>query len=449
MYDDGYTGGGGSPGGVSMSARARLEIVKGAARQTIGISAGKPATIGRSKGASLQILSGPVSRLHCQLQFDGKRWLLTDLDSKNGTWIGGQKIRSKAIEHGTIFLLGKRVAIRFQVVEAAKPAPVGRKEQPPEPVDVESCSFCGEPFKAGVKGVPGAEGQLFHPGCLDVSKLLGVEIGGVRIIERVGGTAHVHQLRAHQPSLSRHVLLFAFDEETRAKDGFQDRLLEEVRAVSKLLHPRILQIHDLVEEKDATLVVTEQLPGPSLREILTTKKFVKVPAAMTIASHIVDGLACAEGQGLLVDRLFPDEIFVNADQSAKLDYFRPPVARRMPVSSLCYIAPEVVSGGRLHSGQCRPDAASGEAATKSAIYSMGAITYHMLAGIAPHEGKTEEELLPKILRGVPPSLSRVNLKVSPALARVVERSMHKDPANRPTSFAAFQTDLKKLVSPAL
>ena len=62
---------------------------------------------------------------------------------------------------------------------------------------------------------------------------------------------------------------------------------------------------------------------------------------------------------------------------------------------------------------------------------------------------TTEELMPKILKGVPPSLSRVNLKVSPALARVVERSMSKDPNARPASFATLKVDLKKLVSPTL
>ena len=80
-----------------MTARARLEIVKGAARQTLGITAGRPATIGRSANADLQIVSGPVSRVHCQLQFDGGNWLLTDLDSRNGTWIGSKRDGSHGV----------------------------------------------------------------------------------------------------------------------------------------------------------------------------------------------------------------------------------------------------------------------------------------------------------------------------------------------------------------
>ena len=170
---------------------------------------------------------------------------------------------------------------------------------------------------------------------------------------------------------------------------------------------------------------------------------------MAIIGQVVDALACAEGQELYVDRLFPGEILVSEENSAKLDYFRPPVPAQVPVSSLCYLAPEIVTGAKIRTDRNRPDKKDREAATRSAIYSLGAIFYHMMAGIPPHEGNTEEELLPKILKGVPPSLSRVNLKVSPALARVVERTMSKDPKDRPASFAALKVDLKKLVAPTL
>ncbi len=434
-----------------MTARARLEIVKGAARQTLRMEAGRPSTIGRSSNADLQIVSGPVSRVHCQLQFDGKQWLLTDLDSRNGTWIGSERVKSKPISHGTIFLLGKRVAIRFQVVEAAKPAPM----PPPPPMEEASsaegacCSFCGGAYGDGEIGVPGAEAGTIHQQCLSISRLVGAELGGVRVIERVGGSGHVHRLRAHQPSLSRHVMLFAFDQEASSAPNFARNLLDEVRRVSKLLHPRLLQIHDLVEEQGQSLILTEYFPGQTLGEILTTRKFVKVPDAMAIIGQIVDGLAYAEGQDILVDRLFPREILVSEDNSAKLDYFRPPVPVRTPIPEICYLAPEIVTGGKIHSDANRPDPRNGEAASRSAIYSLGAIFYHMMAGIPPHEGKTEAELMPKILKGVPPSLSRVNLKVSPALARVVERSISKEPKDRPASFAALQVDLKKLVSPTL
>jgi len=432
-----------------MTARARLEVVKGAARQTLGIAAGRPATIGRSANADLQIVSGPVSRVHCQLQFDGRQWLLTDLDSRNGTWIGTKRVKSQPIAHGAIFLLGNRVAIRFQVVEAAKPTPPPAPVEAPSGDPADSCSFCLAPFLNGEIGVPAGEGRTLHQQCLSISKLVGTELGGVRVIERVGGLGHVHRLRSHQPALSRHVTLYAFDKEASSAPEFQARLLDEVRAVSKLLHPRLIQIHDMIEDQGSSMILTEYFLSQTLEEILLRRKFVKVPAAMVITGQIVDGLACAEGQEVFVDRLFPHEIFVSEENNAKLDYLRPPVPVQTPVSQLCYLAPEIVTAGKIHPKRNRPDPKDGEAATRSAIYSLGAIFYHMMAGIPPHEGKTEEELLPKILKGVPPSLSRVNLKVSPALARIVERSMSKDPKQRPVSFAALKADLKKLVSPVL
>ena len=424
----------------------RLEVVKGAASKTLRLEPGRPATIGRSQAADLQIVSGLVSRLHCKIQFDGRVWILTDLDSRNGTWIGTKRIKSRLLDSGTIFTLGQRIAVRFSTETVAARPPVA---PPSAPGEAANCSFCGRGAEAARPLVPGGADRVFHKGCLTLSGLVGTEVGGVRVIERLDGLGAVHRLRAHQPSLNRHVLLYAFDESVFAAEDFRGKLLNEVRAVSRLLHPKILQIHDLVEHQGSQLVVTEFLPGETLRDLLLARKFVKVPAALSIANQVVDGLAYAEAQEQTVDRLSPADIVVTEDYTAKVDFFRPPLPGGPDPETLRYVAPEVVSSGRLRHGRARPAAADRGSAARSSVYSVGAILYHMLAGIPPFDGSTEEELMPKVLRGVPPPLARVNLKVSPALARVVERAMAKDPEGRPADFRTFQIDLKKIVSPAL
>ena len=407
--------------------KAEIQVVKGAARATLSFQTGRPVTIGRSQAADMQVLSGVVSRLHCQVQGDGQSWTLKDLDSRNGTWMSGERVKIRDLEDGSIFTLGKRVAIRFRTV--AEAAPVSSKP-------------------AAAPAVP-ASGPAPDPeDDAAIAKLIGIEVGGVRIIEKLDGEAPVYRLRAHQPSLNRHVLLYAFDEKTVSEEGFQNRLLDEIRGVSRLLHPKILQIHDLIEHDGSFLVVTEYFPGTTLADVLEKKRFVKVPAALSISSQVADALAYAEAQEQFIDRIGTRDIYVNDENAAKLDFFRPPVTRKIDPICLSYTAPEVISGGGLRSTG-RPAASERDTASRGAVYSLGAILYHMLAGIPPYEGQTEEEMLPKILKTTPPSLRRVNLKVSPALARVVERAMDKDAKARPANFREFQLDLKKIIAPAL
>ncbi|MCU0726956.1 MAG: FHA domain-containing serine/threonine-protein kinase [Planctomycetes bacterium] len=448
---------------------AKIEVVKGSQPDDIELDESRPLTIGRGQEAGLQIMAGPVSREHCRVQHNGKVWLLTDLDSRNGTWMGEERVTSRALCHGDVFSLGKRIFLRFTLQTAApraapkhaagrlgpvaarpvlaKPAAPAKAAAPEvkpgaggPPEDVGVCSFCREL-------VPG--GGTIHPECREFAALAGKEVSGVRIVERIGGIRPVHRLRAHQPSLKRHVLLHGFTPGALGGEDFRAKLLEEVRGVSKLLHPRILQIHDLVDEQSLCFVVMEYFDGRSLREILKKQAFIKVPGAIQIANQLAEGLAYAESQDHVIDRLDTADIYVNEENQAKLDLFRPPVALTPDTTAVSYLAPEVVSGGGARPQSGRPRIADRAAAARSAVYGAGAIFYHMLAGIPPFEGATIEELMPKVLQKSPPALSRVNLKVSPALARVVERAMSKNPADRPADFRAFQADLRKIAVPGM
>jgi serine/threonine protein kinase len=419
--------------------KAEIAVVKGAPPQKAVIGASRPVSIGRSKTADLQIASTVVSRNHCQVHHDGTSWVVTDLQSRNGTWIEGDRVSSHALEDGDIISLGRRIVLRFHILEAPEPVEDEIEEVP------EGCPFCERYIEPAVATETGADGAVYHKGCLELSRLVGKDIGGYRVIERLPGA--LHRFRSHQASLNRQVLLLAFDSDTVDGPGFRDRLLAEVKATSKLLHPKILQMHDFLEEGGSCLVAMEFFKGQTLEEILDRRKFVNVPAALSISEQVVDGLAYAEGQGLVTDRLFPSDILTDDENSTKLDYFCSPVTGRVPTWALAYLAPEVISARGLRVNGERPT--EREPALRSAVYSMGAILYHMLAGIPPFEGETDEEVLPKIVKGTPPPLRKVNIKVSAALVRVVERAMDKDPAARPASFSAFKEDLRKIISPGL
>ncbi|MHC4861012.1 MAG: FHA domain-containing protein, partial [Planctomycetota bacterium] len=381
--------------------KAEIAIVKGVPRQKALIGAARPVTIGRSKAADFQITSTVISRVHCQIQHDGKSWVLTDLDSRNGTWVEGDRISTHVLEDGDLFSLGKRVVIRFGVVEQ----PV--VEEAPETEDEPGvCPFCGGELESGAVTADAPDGSTHHKGCLELRKLVATEVGGYRVIERLPGP--LHRFRSHQPSLNRHVLLLAFDSDTVDKSGFRERLMEEVKASSKLLHPNIIQIHDFLDHDGACLVAMEFFPSKTLEEVLEKKKFVNVPAALSITNHVAGGLAYAEGEGLVTDRLSPADILVDEENTAKLAYFCSPVAQRVPTPLLPYMAPEVISTRGLRFTGERP--AEREPAIRSAVYSLGSILYHMLAGIPPFEGETEEALLPKIVKESPPPLRKVNIK---------------------------------------
>ena len=53
---------------------------------------GEPLTIGRSSESGLVVRDDYTSSHHARLLLWGDQWMLQDLDSTNGTWMGGQRV---------------------------------------------------------------------------------------------------------------------------------------------------------------------------------------------------------------------------------------------------------------------------------------------------------------------------------------------------------------------
>ncbi len=70
----------------------RLEAIAGPPLDQIAITAAAPAVLGRSSNVDHQLADKTVSRRHCRVVRRGVNWLLTDLDSRHGTYLNGMKL---------------------------------------------------------------------------------------------------------------------------------------------------------------------------------------------------------------------------------------------------------------------------------------------------------------------------------------------------------------------
>ncbi|MEY4178853.1 MAG: protein FhaB [Planctomycetota bacterium] len=56
--------------------------------------------VGRAESCDIVLRFPNVSTRHCQLQLKEGYWVITDLDSRNGTKVGGERISRKRIDPG-------------------------------------------------------------------------------------------------------------------------------------------------------------------------------------------------------------------------------------------------------------------------------------------------------------------------------------------------------------
>ena len=87
--------------------------------------------------------------------------------------------------------------------------------------------------------------------------------------------------------------------------------------------------------------------------------------------------------------------------------------------------------------QCRGE----ELNARSDIYSLGVITYQLLAGQTPFAGDLRT-VMRQHQEAAPPPLREKNSKVPKKVAALVERAMSKDPSGRPESAAAYSSALR-------
>src|SRR5687767_8358425 len=71
-----------------------------------------PVVLGRSPEADFEIDHPSVSRFHCTVWQDGRRFCIRDLGSKNGTFVAGRKIVEFELHEGDLVTLGE-IALKF------------------------------------------------------------------------------------------------------------------------------------------------------------------------------------------------------------------------------------------------------------------------------------------------------------------------------------------------
>lgn len=93
--------------------------------------------VGRAPGAEIPLGDGRASAMHAALRWDGQRWTMRDLGSRNGTWVDGQRTGSAVLAEGTRLAFGDPERV-WVLVDASPPS---------------ARAACGDEVRVGCGGV--------------------------------------------------------------------------------------------------------------------------------------------------------------------------------------------------------------------------------------------------------------------------------------------------------
>ncbi len=276
----------------------------------------------------------------------------------------------------------------------------------------------------------------------------GTKLGPYEIVSLLGAGGMGEVYRARDSRLRRDVAIKVLPQALSLDSDRLRRFEQEALATAALNHPNILAVFDIGTSAGSPYVVSELLEGETLRERLRTGA-VPVRKTLDYAMQIAHGLAAAHEKGIIHRDLKPDNLFVTKDGRVKiLDFGLAKLTQAEPgantsmatathgteaglvMGTAGYMSPEQVRGMTLD--------------PRSDIFSFGAILYEMLSGKRAFHGDTPADTMSAILKEDPPELNETNRNVSPALERIVQHCLEKNPESRFHSASDIAFDLEHL-----
>ncbi len=264
----------------------------------------------------------------------------------------------------------------------------------------------------------------------------GTKLGPYEILAPLGAGGMGEVYRARDTRLGRDVAVKVLPPSLSADGDRLHRFEQEACAASALNHPNILSIYDVGTHEGSPYVVAELLEGQTLRQriggiALGQRK------AIDYALQIAQGLAAAHEKGIVHRDLKPENLFITKDGRVKIldfglakligagngDLSQTSIPTRRVdtdpgkvMGTVGYMSPEQLKGVSVDH--------------RSDIFSFGAILYEMLSHRRAFQGQSAAETMSAILKEDPPDLSETNNKISPALERLVNHCLEKNPEAR-------------------
>ena len=264
---------------------------------------------------------------------------------------------------------------------------------------------------------------------MNAESLVGKKLGSYTLRRVIGvGSMGAVYLARQSHSRSEYVLKVFWHASSLEPLQYIDFILrfrQEMELVASLNHPHILSVLEYEERDGFVYLVMPSVRVRNLESVLDSQKILSLPETADYLDQLADAIDYAHEQGILHLDLKPSNILITLNDKVLITDFaltktmterQAARIREFKTGMLDYMAPEQVMGK--------------EPGEKADLYSIGAVLYHMVTGIAPFQGDSMVEVAKKHLQDPPPSPRSKRADLPLAAEQVILRALSKRTGHR-------------------
>jgi len=253
--------------------------------------------------------------------------------------------------------------------------------------------------------------------------LIGKELGGYRILARLGSGAVGVVYRALQLKLDREVALKVLSPGVARKSPLAVASFKrEAVAAGRLSHPNLVQVYDVGHDQGLHFFSMEIVPAGDLEDRLKEVGPLPWSEASSYLLDCAEALAFAEEHHLVHRDVKPENLMLTVDGRAKLADLGMAATRNM--------LEQESAGGTPHfmAPECLGSAAVDHRAD---LYSLGCTMYRLLTGKTPFDGSAVKDILRGHRDEPVPQLKDAGADAPAGVQDLLDHLMAKSPDDRP------------------
>ncbi len=290
-------------------------------------------------------------------------------------------------------------------------------------------------------------------------------VAGYELLEEIGEGGMGVVWKARQVHLDRVVALKMLRTPRAGREELI-RFRTEAEAVARLVHPGIVQIHEVGEHDGQPFFSLEYVAGGSLAAAIADRRWQAADwrASVALVEQLARAVQHAHEHGIVHRDLKPANVLLQPPIQGPTVREGASIAAALPYGRAWDAVPKVTDfglakhldrdAGYTRAGEVlgtpsymAPEQAEGrkDVGPAADVWALGAILYECLTGRPPFQGETVLATLEQVRRDDPPPPRQLRPRIPSDLEIICLKCLEKAPGRRYPSAQALAEDLRRLL----